>query len=230
MSTYFFHLLCKAVKSQIKNINAHGLHPVSFPPQTPVDAVCCVLCLLRPSLCFHACKQLVESCVSATCLCWREMRSITGQGCYPGAWAQPCTVISSHLPLFYDRTLREGPSNYLPLKNTALPLHTQKKTTYVWVRRKISTGRWRCAASRNFINYNLLLITPSTLEIEPRRWGCISVQISVGIIKQLWVQVTDLISARPLFLRWSTAASLRSQSPNLHIIRRQEAARFSDGF
>lgn len=107
-----------------KIMNAHGFHPVSFPPQTPVDAGCCVLCLLRLSLCSHACKQLVESCVSATCLCWREMRSITGQGCYPGAWAQPCTVISSHLPLFYDRPLREGPSNYLPLKNTALPLHT----------------------------------------------------------------------------------------------------------
>lgn len=81
-----------------KTICVHRLYAVLHPPQTTVDAVCCVLCLLPPSLCFHACKQLVESCVSACCLCWRELRSITGWGCYPGAWAQPCAVISPHLP------------------------------------------------------------------------------------------------------------------------------------
>lgn len=94
---YHFYFLCKAVKFHIKQC-VHTLYAVLHPPQTTVDAVCCVLCLLPPSLCFHACKQLVESCVSACCLCWRELRSITGWGCYPGAWAQPCAVISPHLP------------------------------------------------------------------------------------------------------------------------------------
>lgn len=47
--------------------------------------------------------------------------------------AQPCTVISSHLLLCYDRQLRERPSNYIPMENTPLFF---KKQQHIFERKK----------------------------------------------------------------------------------------------
>lgn len=222
--THHFYFLCKAAKFHIKQC-VHSLYAELHPPQTTVDAVCCVLCLLPPSLCFHACKQLVESCVSAWCLCWRELRSITGWGCYPGAWAQPCTVISPHLPSLLWQAAQGRAFKLPPPENIRPFLYTLWKTNTFELEGKNIHRQFSISQQSVFNKWQC-----GKLETEPRTGGCISVQLSVGIMKQLWEQVTDLISACPHFLRWTTAAFLRSQSRHLHIIRRQEAARFSNGF
>lgn len=162
----------------------HGLHSVLLPTQTTV-AVCCA-----SAFCDHRCVFMRVS---------TRSRAVSVHGVYAGGkcdpsqdgavtqlpdWAQPCTVISSHLPLFYDRQLVEGPSNYLQGKNTALPLHTPK-TTYVWVEGRISTS----SPGRSFINWIFCHYSPGTLETEPRRWWRVSVQICVEIMSSCRLKI-----------------------------------------
>lgn len=73
-------------------------------------------------------RAVPEHCVYAAGKCHPS-----GQSFYPGAWAQPCTVISSHLLLCYDRQLRERPSNYIPMENTPLFF---KKQQHIFERKK----------------------------------------------------------------------------------------------
>lgn len=158
-STIFISIIVLKVLRIFYNTFFHLLCWILFRPL--LMQVCCVLCLLRPSRCFHACKQLVESGVSAWCLCWRELRSIPGWGCYPGAWAQSCTVISLRPPLFYDRRLREEPSNYLHLKTPpALPLQTLKNQHIAlgWDDWKYPPGSSRHPSTHNLINEKVALI------------------------------------------------------------------------
>lgn len=104
-SMYTCLFICKAVKLQIKQYigTAYILHHFLLRPLLMLFVVSSVFCGHR--CVFMHVSSWVESCVSVRCLCWREMQSINGWGCYPGAWAQPCTHLISPSSLLWQAAL-----------------------------------------------------------------------------------------------------------------------------
>lgn len=142
-----------------KTIFANGLHPAPFVPQTCADTVFCV----------HRCVFMRVS-------SW--WRAVSVRGVYAGgkcdlSLARAVTQVpehslaeSSHITflLFMMGSSGKGPSNYLPLKNTPLTLHTHRNIFEENIHSQGLDIVCNCNSSDR--NQNSLLIKQSTLEIE----------------------------------------------------------------